>query len=263
MDTIEMATHEKNYEEKELYNLYERYKFNINQLLNVEESHKLLSRSESRALIYQGILITEDTPKKIKLIKMLKDSFQSDEITNAFDLKLEEFLKQISEEEIPSNYTNFYKTYKKTDKLNDNKIKFNNKIIHQSKLLNYFVEKNDISKIEKETNDLLKNILKDKKYIITTNDEILLESLKYDGVKISKKYLDRYSSTANIPPDMQAKINDRDLGLVLLRIVEIIGEDKLKNLGSETLNFILITLNQLDLDTIRDKIILKTLPIRV
>ena len=68
---------------------------------------------------------------------------------------------------------------------------------------------------------------------------------------------------ANIPPDMQAKINDRDLGLVLLRIVEIIGEDKLKNLGSETLNFILITLNQLDLDTIRDKIILKTLPIRV
>ena len=105
--------------------------------------------------------------------------------------------------------------------------------------------------------------MKDKKYIITTNDEILLESLKYDGVKILKKYSDRYSSTANIPPDIQAKINNRDLGLILLRIVEIIGEDKLENLGSETLNFILITLNQLDLDTMRDKIILKTLPIRV
>ena len=105
--------------------------------------------------------------------------------------------------------------------------------------------------------------MKDKKYIITTNDEILLESLKYDGVKILKKYSDRYSPTANIPPDIQVKINSRDLGLILLRIVEIIGEDKLENLGSETLNFILITLNQLDLDTIRDKIILKTLPIRV
>ena len=157
----------------------------------------------------------------------------------------------------------FYQENTISEETEIKKIKFNNKIIHQSKLLNYFVEKKDISKIEKETNDLLKNILKDKKYIITTNDEILLESLKYDGVKISKKYLDRYSSTANIPPDMQVKINDRDLGLVLLRIVEIIGEDKLKNLGSETLNFILITLNQLDLDTIRDKIILKTLPIRV
>ena len=30
--------------------------------------------------------------------------------------------------------------------------------------------------------------------------------------------------------------------MILLRIVEIIGEDKLENLGSETLNFILITL---------------------
>ena len=63
--------------------------------------------------------------------------------------------------------------------------------------------------------------------------------------------------------DIQVKINNRDLGLILLRIVELIGEDKLENLGSETLNFILITLNQLDLDTIRNKIILKTLPIRV
>ena len=74
---------------------------------------------------------------------------------------------------------------------------------------------------------------------------------------------DKYSSTASIPPDIQAKINNRDIGLILLRIAEIIGKDKLENLGSETLNFILITLNQLDLDTIRDKIILKTLPIRV
>ena len=110
---------------------------------------------------------------------------------------------------------------------------------------------------------MLKSILKDKKYIITTSDEILLESLKYDGIKISKKFTDRYKPKVNIPPDLQVKINNRDLGLVLLRFVEIIGEDKLEDIGSETLNFILITLNQLDLDQIRNKIILKTLPIRV
>jgi hypothetical protein len=117
--------------------------------------------------------------------------------------------------------------------------------------------------MEKETDDILKSILKDKKYIITTNDEILLESLKYDGIKISKKFTDRYDSKVNIPPDLQVKVNNRDLGLILLRFVEIIGEDQLNDLGSETLNFILITLNQLDLDKIRNKIILKTLPIRV
>ena len=54
-----MATHEKNYKEVELFALYERFKFNINQLLTVEETYKLLPSSESRALVYQGILITK------------------------------------------------------------------------------------------------------------------------------------------------------------------------------------------------------------
>ena len=209
------------------------------------------------------MLLTVEPNEKLHLARLLKNLFEADNLENAFYQELSKILLSIDETKMPSDLISFYENNIINEETEIKKIKFNNKIIHQSKLLNYFVEKKEISKIEKETNDLLKNILKDKKYIITTNDEILLESLKYDGVKISKKYSDRYKSTANIPPDIQAKINNRELGLILLRIVEIIGEDKLENLGSETLNFILITLNQLDLDTIRDKIILKTLPIRV
>ncbi len=263
INLIEKAVHDGNYNENDLFNLYTRYQFNFNQLLSAKENYKTLDKSSQKALIYQKMLLTIEPNEKLYLARLLKNLFESENIGNAFYKKLSSILLTIDEDKITSDLMTFYQENIISEETEIKKIKFNNKIIHQSKLLNYFVEKNDISKIEKETNDLLKNILKDKKYIITTNDEILLESLKYDGVKISKKYLDRYSSTANIPPDMQAKINDRDLGLVLLRIVEIIGEDKLKNLGSETLNFILITLNQLDLDTIRDKIILKTLPIRV
>ena len=260
---IETATNEGIYEDKELFDLYKRFQFNINQLLSVKESYKLLSNIEGRALLYQGILITNEAGPKIDLIKTLRESFVNEGIENAFNNEMSRFLKELDPNEIPSNYTGFYNNFLNKNEKSLTKIKFNNKIIHQSKLLNYFIEKKEISKIEKETDNILKSILKDKDYVITTNDEILLESLKYDGVKISKKYSDRYSSTVNIPPDIQAKINNRDLGLILLRIVEIIGEDQLKNLGSETLNFILITLNQLDLDQIRDKIILKTLPIRV
>ena len=263
INLIEKAVHDGNYNENDLFNLYTRYQFNFNQLLSAKENYKTLDKSSQKALIYQKMLLTIEPNEKLYLARLLKNLFESENIGNAFYKKLSNILLTIDEDKITSDLMTFYQENTISEETEIKKIKFNNKIIHQSKLLNYFVEKKDISKIEKETNDLLKNILKDKKYIITTNDEILLESLKYDGVKISKKYLDRYSSTANIPPDMQVKINDRDLGLVLLRIVEIIGEDKLKNLGSETLNFILITLNQLDLDTIRDKIILKTLPIRV
>ena len=260
---IEKATHERNYDEIQLFNLYTRYQFSFNQLLSAEENYKTLDKSSQRALIYQKMLLTNEISEKLDLARLLKKLFKNDNLGNAFYFELSKILKEIDSAKVTSDFTSFYETniINEEDELKN--IKFNNKIIHQSKLLNYFIEKKDASKIEKETNDLLKAILKDKKYIITTNDEILLESLKYDGIKILKKYTNRYTPKANIPPDLQVKINNRDLGLILLRFVEIIGEDQLADLGSETLNFILITLNQLDLDQIRNKIILKTLPIRV
>ena len=52
-------------------------------------------------------------------------------------------------------------------------------------------------------------------------------------------------------------------GLVLLKIIEIIGEDELKDLDPDTLYFITATLNKLDLKKIRNNIIIKTLPYRV
>jgi hypothetical protein len=262
--TIEKATQEKNYQESELFALYERFMFNINQLLTVEESHKLLPSSEARALLYQGVLITKETPEKIKLIKLLKDSFERDGITEAFDTKLDELLNKIDETKIPSNYTNFYQTYWK-DTIKDNKkIKFNDKIIHQSKILNYFKQDTNSKNIEKDLENLLKKIKKDKKYFFSTKDIIMLESLRYDGVKISKKYKNIYEIKGpNIPNDIQILINKGEVGLALLRLVEIIGEDKIVNIGSETFYFIVTILNQLDLDKIRNKLLLKVLPLKV
>ncbi len=263
INLIEKAVHDGNYNEYDLFNLYTRYQFNFNQLLSAKENYKTLDNSSQRALIYQKMLLTIEPSEKVFLAKLLKNLFVANDLENAFSKELSKILSSIDRSNITSDLISFYDANLINKDIEVTKIKFNNKIIHKSKLLNYFVEKNEITKIEKDVNDLLKNIFKDKKYIITTNDEILLESLKYDGVKIQKKYLDKYSSTVNIPPDIQAKINNRDLGLVLLRIVEIIGEDQLAKLGSETLYFILIALNQLDLDQIRNKIILKTLPTKV
>ena len=262
--TIEKATQEKNYQESELFSLYERFMFNINQLLTVEESHKLLPSSEARALLYQGVLITKETPEKIKLIKLLKDSFEKDGISEAFDTKLDELLNKIDETKIPSNYTNFYQTYWK-DTIKDNKkIKFNDKIIHQSKILNYFKLDANSKNIEKDLENLLKKIKKDKKYFFSTKDLIILESLRYDGVKISKKYKNIYEiKDPNIPDDIQILINNGEVGLTLLRLVEIIGEDKIIDIGSETFYFIVTILNQLDLDKLRNELLLKVLPLKV
>ena len=263
---IEKATHERNYTEKELYDLYKRFQFNINQLLSVKQSYKLLSNVEARALVYQGILITSEIEPKIELTKILKDLFIKDAIENAFKDELARILKPIDIYEIPLNYTNFYNEFVNKEKENATltKIKINNKIIHQSKLLNYFKE--DITKknIEKDLNDLLKKIKKNKNYYISTKDIILLESLKSDGVQILKKYEDLYQIDNFIMPnDIQVLIDNDEIGLVLLRLVEVIGQDEINDIGSETLYFIISALNQLDIDLLRNKILLKVLPLKV
>ena len=67
----------------------------------------------------------------------------------------------------------------------------------------------------------------------------------------------------NVPTDIQLLINNNEFGMVLLRLVEIIGEDNLENLDSDTLYFMSTILNQLNLDAIRNKILLKVLPLKI
>ena len=262
--TIEKATHEKHYAEKELFELYKRFQFNINQLLNIKESTKVLSTIESRALIYQGILITTKIEDKLLLINALKNSFKSDGIQNAFDMELRIFLKAIDKEDVPSNFSSFYNKYIDEDKTELTNIKINNKILHQSKLINYFRRDGSSKKISKDLNDLLKKIKKNKKYFFSKKDIILVESFKSDGIVVSEKYKDLYEiNDSEIPSDIQIFINSGDIAAAMLRIVEVIGQDELENIDIDTLYFIISTLNQLNVDPLRNKILLKILPLKV
>ena len=58
-------------------------------------------------------------------------------------------------------------------------------------------------------------------------------------------------------------INNNEKGASLLRIVEVIGQDKLDRMDEDTIYFIIRTLNQLNIDQIRNKILLKVLPLKV
>ena len=262
--TIEKAVHNKNYPEKDLLELYKRFQFNINQLLNAKDAYKTLPNIEARALIYQKILLESEIVEKLKFLKILKESFENDGLANAFDTELKMFLKGIKPTEIPDNLTSFYYTNIKIEKNLDKKIKINNDIIHQSKLINYFNGDYAKSKIEKDTNNLLKKIQKNKKYFLSKKDVILIESLKYDGIEISEKYDDLYKIDENeIPTDIQIMINNEETGLALLRIAEVIGQDKIERIDEDTIYFIVTTLNQLNIDRIRNQILLQVLPLKV
>ena len=264
ISSIEKATHEKHYAEKELFELYKRFQFNINQLLNIKESTKVLSAIESRALIYQGILITTEIESKLLLINALKNSFKNEGVENAFDVELRAFLKKINKEEVPSNFTSFYNNYVDVEKTELTNIKINNKVLHQSKLINYFKSEGSSKKISRDLNDALKKIKKNKKYYFSKKDIILVESFRSDGIQISEKFKDLYEiKDSEIPPDIQIFINSGDIAAAILRIVEVIGQDEIKDIDDDTLYFIISTLNQLDADPLRNKILLKVLPLKV
>ena len=260
---IEIATNEGAYEEQELFNLYKRFQFDINQLINVSDAYKAVPDYQGRALIYQRLLLTSDSILKINLSSMLNNSFDKSNLPNVFDEELSKILKTINEDQIPSNFTNFYAQNKESEKEKKLKIKFNNKIFHQSKLLNYFLNKTSLPKVEKEANDLLKKIKKNKKYSFSKKDIMMIESLKSDGVKILKKYDKLYEHKPNLPVEINSLIVNGETGLVLLKIADIIGEDELEDIDLESVSFIVGILNELNTVDLRNEILLKVLPLKV
>jgi len=264
INSIEKATHEGNYAEEELFELYKRFQFNINQLLNIKESTKVLSAVETRALIYQGILITTEIESKLQLMNALKNSFKNENIEDAFNLSLSAFLRNIEEDKVPSNFTTFYQNNLGGEEIKQANIKINNKILHQSKLINYLKVEKSRNDPTKDLNNFLKKIKKDKKYFFSKKDVILVETFKSDGIKILEKYSDIYQiKDSEIPSDIQIFINSGDMAAALLRIVEVIGQDDLEDIDEDTLYFIITTLNQLNADPIRNKILFKVLPLKV
>ena len=260
---IEKATSEEVYDEKELLNLYKKFEFNINQLINVNKIYKLLPDFEARALLYQRLLLTVDTEQKLILSSKLKKLFDDSNLSKAFDEELSNTLKKIDEEEIPSNFTTFYKENKEPEKVKELKIKFNNKILHQSKLLNYFLNKTSLQKVEKETNDLLKKVKRNKKYSFSSKDIMMVESLKSDGVKILKKYDNLYEYKSKISAEINSFIVNGETGLVLLKLVEIIGKNEVENLDIESISFVVGIMNELKIISLRNEVLLKVLPLKV
>jgi len=262
--SFEKATNDGNYKETDLLDLYTRFQFNIYQIISVFDAHKLLPNYEARALLYQAFLVSKDPDTQIRLLELLKNEFDNDNLSSAFDEELLRLIQTIDSEGISPEYSVFYELQLSKLENEKFKIKYNNKILHQSKLINYFKGETSKEKIEKDLEKMFKKIKKNKKYYFSIKDNILIESFVSDGIKISEKYENMLElNKSNIPTDIEVMINDGEIAMILLRLVEIIGEDDLKNLGSETLYFIISTLNKLNIDKIRNDIILQVIPVKV
>ena len=66
-----------------------------------------------------------------------------------------------------------------------------------------------------------------------------------------------------VPQNLEELAIQNQTGLVMLKIIEIIGEDKVRDLDPETIYFLNSILNKLNLKKIRNSILSEVLPVRV
>ena len=262
--TYEQAAVQNFFDKDEIFNIYLKISFNFNELAAADEIYKNLPSYKARALVYQSIMLTDDIEKKIQRSLLLKELFMKDKIFEVYHEKLSNILKSIDPNEIPEVYDQVIR--ENIDNKNfTNKIKFNNDVLHKSKVIKHFLDDDaKLSRTEKDFKSVYKKIKKNKKYFISIKDIIVLESLKSDGVLLPESLdFSELSFELTIPRNLEDLVRENQIGLVILKIVEIMGEDNIRDLDPETIYFINRILNELNLKKIRNNILSEALPPRV
>ena len=263
--TYEKAAEEDSFKSEEIFNIYKQILFNVNQLINADEVYKNLPNYKARALVYQSILLSDNVEKKLNLIFLLKGLFEEDKLTNVYSKELTKILRNIDPDKIPESYKEIVEINIEENFKEKKKIKFDNDILHRSKVIKHFLDENQkLSKTEKDFKSVYKKIKKNKKYFISIRDIVVLESLAADGISLPED-LDytALSSQLTVPKNLEDLASQNQIGLVMLKIVEIIGEDNISDLDPETLYFLNKILNELNLKKIRNNILSEALPVRV
>ena len=190
--------------------------------------------------------------------------FKKDNLTNIYSEFLSDQLQTIDKKDIPESYKEVVeKNIKIKDESELGKIKYNDKILHKSKLVKYFTENQNKKKIQKDFDRIYKKIKKNKKYFYSARDMALINTFEKDGFKIPKdlNYQDMVKKY-QVPSNLLQLSKNNEPAFLTLKIVEIIGEDEPQQLDSETIYFITYLLNQTNLKKLRNEVLISALPQR-
>ena len=134
-------------------------------------------------------MLSEDTDTKTEYLFLLEELFKKDELQNIFSKTLSDKLKEIGLENIPEKYKDVAENrIMESDKIKLGKIRYNDKILHQSKIIKFYIENEEQKKIQKDIDKIFKKINKNKKYFYSAKDLALVDALIKDGFKIPENF---------------------------------------------------------------------------
>ena len=262
---LELAANQGQIDSKIIFNIYQQIPFNLNSLINAKDIHQTLDESDARALMYQKYLLSEDVESKIEYLFLLDELFKENKIQNIYTQFLSDNLQKIGLDNIPKNYQEIAsKNILTEDELKQGKVRYNDKVLHQSKIIRYFTENENQKKIQKDIDKIFKKIIKNKKYFVSAKDLALTKALIKDGFTIPSNFNHQeLAKKYEVPKNLLQLAKKNQNAFLALKIVEIIGEDEPHQLDPETIYFITYLLNEMELIKIRNKVLISALPLRV
>ena len=261
---LEMAANQNQLNKKTIFEIYRQIPFNLNILVNAKNNYQSLDDSDARALIYQRYLLSENNENKIEYLFLLEDLFKKAELSNIYTRFMSDEIEEIGIKNLPEKYKEiaFQRVISDESKVLG-KIKYNDKILHQSKILKYFVEDENKKKVQKDIDKIFKKISKNNKYFVSAKDLALADSLINEGFSLPTNFkYNELSKKFEVPENLLKLIDNNQKAFLSLKIVEIIGEDEIYQLDPETIYFVTNLLNKMNLVTIRNKVITSALPER-
>ena len=261
---LEIAANNDQLDKNKIFEIYKQIPFNLNTLINAKNNYQTLNDSDARALIYQKYLLSESDNSKIEYLFLLEELFKKADLTNIYSKFLSNRIEEIGIENLSEEYQEIASTkIISNEDLLLGKIKYNDKILHQSKILKYFVEGENKKKVQKDIDKIFKKITKNKKYFISAKDLALADALVKDGFSLPSNFKhDELIKKFDVPKNLIQLIDNKQKAFLTLKIVEIIGEDEPYQLDPETIYFVTNLLNKMDLVKIRNKVLNSALPLR-
>jgi len=262
---LEIAANNNQLDKNKIFEIYKQIPFSLNTLINAKNNYQTLDEISSRALIYQKYLLSDAVESKLEYLFLLEDLFKKAELTNIYAKFLSDKIEEIGIENLPEEYkeTALARIFSNEDIILG-KVKYNDKILHQSKILKYFVEGENKKKVQKDIDKIFKKITKNKKYFVSAKDLALADALIKDGFSLPSNFkYNELSQKFNVPNNLLKLIDNDQKAFLALKIVEIIGEDEPYQLDPETIYFVTNLLNKMNLVTIRNKVLNSALPLRI
>ena len=262
---LEIAANNNQLNKNKIFEIYKQIPFKLNTLIDAKNNYRALNESDARALLYQKYLLSETAELKIEYLLLLEEQFKKADLINIYSKFLSNKIEEIGIDNLPEKFqeTAISRVVSDEDTLLG-KVKYNDKILHQSKILKYFIEGENKKKVQKDIDKIFKKVSKNKKYFISAKDLALADSLIKDGFSIPQNFkYSELSNKFNIPKNLLKLIDNDQKAFLALKIVEIIGEDEPHQLDPETIYFVTNLLNRMNLVTIRNKVLNSALPLRI